>query len=72
MTGAITPFAASDLITVVGNTITTVLGWVGTTIGALLNDDGQLNALLPLFAVTISISAILLGCRIIKTFVWGA
>lgn len=41
--------------------ITTVIGWVGTVIDALLTTDGQLSALLPLFAVGIAISAILLG-----------
>ena len=72
MNGVVTAYTAADLITVVGNTIETVLGWVSTVIGALLNDNGALSALLPLFAVTISISAILLGVRIIKSFVWGA
>lgn len=52
--------------------ITTVIGWVGTVIDALLTTDGQLSALLPLFAVGIAISAILLGVRVIKSFIWGA
>ena len=41
--------------------ITTVIGWVGSVIDALLTTEGQLSALLPLFAVGIAISAILLG-----------
>lgn len=41
--------------------ITQVITWVGTVITALTGDSGALNALLPLFAIGISISAILLG-----------
>lgn len=41
--------------------ITTVIGWVGTVISALLGEAGELTELRPLFAIGISISAILLG-----------
>lgn len=49
-----------------------VIGWVGDVIDALLTSEGALSALLPLFAVGIAISAILLGVRVIKSFIWGA
>lgn len=52
--------------------ITTVIGWVGTVISSLLTTEGELSALLPLFAVGVAISAILLGVKIIKSFIWGA
>lgn len=52
--------------------ITTVIGWVGTVIDALLTTEGQLVELLPLFGIGIAISAILLGVRVIKSFIWGA
>lgn len=52
--------------------ITTVIGWVGTVIDALLTTEGQLVELLPLFAIGVAISAILLGVRIIRSFIWGA
>lgn len=52
--------------------ITTVIGWVGSVISALVGENGQLSDLLPLFAVGIAISAILLGVRIIKSIIWGA
>lgn len=63
------------LLTAVTTAIGTVLGWVKTVIDSLLtggNTPGALNALLPLFAIGIAISAILLGVRMIKSFVWGA
>lgn len=52
--------------------ITTVIGWVGSVVDALLAETGELSELLPLFAVGVAISAILLGVRIIKSFIWGA
>lgn len=52
--------------------ISTVIGWVGTVIDSLLTTEGDLSALLPLFAVGVAISAILLGVKIIKSFIWGA
>ena len=52
--------------------ITTVIGWIGTVVDSMLGEAGELTALLPLFAIGISISAIMLGVKIIKRFIWGA
>lgn len=60
------------MLEAVTSAITTVLGWVGTVVDALLTTNGELNALLPLFAVGVAISAILLGVRVIRSFIWGA
>lgn len=60
------------MLDAVTNGITTVIGWVGTVIDALLATDGALSALLPLFAISVAISAILLGIRVIRSFIWGA
>lgn len=59
------------MLAAVTSALSTVITWVGTVIDALLT-GGELNALLPLFAVGIAISAILLGVRIIKSVIWGA
>lgn len=59
------------MLNAVTQAIGTVIGWVGTVIDALMA-DGTLNALLPLFAIGIAISAVLLGVKIIKSVVWGA
>lgn len=53
------------------NSLTTVIGWVGTVVSALVDTDGQLSALLPLMAIGISISALMLGVKAIKSFAWG-
>ena len=67
-----TTATATTLMDAVGTAITSVLGWVGTVISSLLDANGDLNALLPLFAVGIAISALLLGVKMIKSFIWGA
>lgn len=60
------------MLSAVTDAITQVLTWVGTVITALTGSSGALNALLPLFAIGIAISAVLLGIRIIRSVVWGA
>lgn len=52
--------------------IGTVIGWVGTVIDALVTTDGALASLLPLFAVGVAISAIMLGVKIARGIIWGA
>jgi len=49
----------------------TVIEWVGTVVSALTSADGALSALLPLLAIGISISALMLGIKAIKSFAWG-
>lgn len=66
---------AADLMTEVTSAISTVISWIGSVIQALVGNGetpGTLGALLPLFAVGIAISAVLLGVKIIKSVVWGA
>lgn len=50
----------------------TVISWVGTVVTALTGDSGELNALLPLLAVGVAVSALMLGVKAIKSFIWGA
>ena len=50
----------------------TVIGWVGTVVEALLSASGQLQELLPLFAIGVAISAALLGVKLIRSLIWGA
>lgn len=52
--------------------IGTVIGWVGTVVNALVGEAGALADLGPLFAIGISISAIMLGVKVVKGIVWGA
>ena len=49
----------------------TVVDWVGTVVSALTTTEGELSALLPLMAIGIAISALMLGVKAIKSFAWG-
>lgn len=50
----------------------TVIDWVGTVVSSLTTTDGELSALLPLMAIGIAISALMLGVKAIKSFAWGS
>lgn len=60
------------MLEAVGSAMTTVIGWVGTVVTALVGEGGQLAELLPLFAIGIAISAVLLGIKIVRSLIWGA
>lgn len=59
------------MLEAVTTALTTVIDWVGTVVNALTSTDGKLSALLPLLAIGISISALMLGVKAIKSFAWG-
>ena len=47
--------------------ISDVITWVGTVITALTGTNGALAPLLPLFAIGIAISAVLLGKKLLNS-----
>lgn len=52
--------------------VTTVIGWIGDVVSSMTATDGDLAALLPLFAIGIAISGVLLGVKVIRSITWGA
>lgn len=58
------------MLSAVTSAISDVIGWVGSVITALTS--GSMSGLLPLFAIGIAISAVLLGIKIIRSVVWGS
>lgn len=60
------------MIEAVTTALGTVIGWIGTVITSITGAEGQLNELLPLFAIGIAISALLFGIKAIKSVIWGA
>lgn len=52
--------------------LATVIKWVGTVVSALVTETGELTELLPLLAIGVAISALMLGIKAIKSFIWGA
>lgn len=59
------------MIAKVGESLTTVIGWCGDVISAVTASDGALAELLPLWAVGVAISALMLGIRVMRGFAWG-
>lgn len=62
----------SNLLSEVGTTLTTVLGWFGDIIKAMVTTDGDLNGLFPLLALGIVISVVFAGIKLVRSFAWGA
>lgn len=60
------------MLEAVTSALTVVIGWVGTVVTALVGESGQLSDLLPLLAVGVAVSALMLGVKAIKSFIWGA
>lgn len=59
-------------LTVVGENLSEVIGWIGTVINSMVGENGELAKLLPLLMVSVSISALLLAVKVIRSFIWGA
>lgn len=60
------------MLTHVTSGISTVIGWIGTVLEAVVGSSGELSELGPLFAIGISISAIMLGIKVVRGIIWGA
>ena len=60
------------MLAAVTSAISTVIDWVASVVTALVGADGALKELLPLFAIGVAISAILLGIKVIRCLIWGA
>lgn len=52
--------------------LSTVIGWVGEVVSALTTTEGALYQLLPLLAIGVSVSALMLGFKAIRSCIWGA
>lgn len=60
------------MLEAVTSALTVVIGWVGSVVTALVGENGALKDLLPLLAVGVAVSVLLLGVKAIKSFIWGA
>lgn len=60
------------MLAAVTSGLTTVIDWVGTVVTSLVGESGALNELLPLLAIGVAISALMLGVRVIRGVIWGA
>lgn len=55
----------------VGTGLTQVIDWIGQVIDALVGADGALGAIWPLVGISIGISIILFGIKVMRGFTWG-
>lgn len=60
------------MLEAVTSALGTVIDWVGQVVTALVGESGALKELLPLLAIGVAISALMLGVKAIKSFIWGA
>lgn len=60
------------MLAAVTSGLETVISWVGTVVTAVVGESGALNELLPLLAIGIGVSALMLGVKAIRSFAWGA
>lgn len=59
------------MLTEVGTALTEVISWAGDVLSAVVTEAGSLHALMPLWAVGIAVSGVMLGIRIMRGFAWG-
>ena len=60
------------MLEAVGTALTNVLGWVGEVVSSLTAAEGDLSALLPLFAIGIGVSVFMFAMKAIRKVTWGA
>lgn len=60
------------MLAAVTSGLTTVIGWVGAVVSSLVGESGELSELLPLLAIGVAISALMLGVKVIRSVIWGA
>lgn len=60
------------MIEAIGSALTSMLGWLGNVVSAVVTADGELSALLPVFALAVAGTAVMFGIRVLRGFTWGA
>lgn len=60
------------MLTAVSDALTSLITMLGSVVTAVVGDTGALNELLPLFAIGIAASVVLIGVKIIRKIAWGA
>ena len=60
------------MVEALGSAFTSIISYVGQFITALTSSTGGLNGLLPLFAIGIAISLVMVCVKIVRKVVWGA
>lgn len=61
-----------SLLTKVGTTLSTVIGWFGTVVTSLTGEAGELAPLLAFLCVGFAITILFAGVKMVRSFIWGA
>lgn len=56
----------------IGTVLTQFISWIGEVVTALTTTNGDLYALLPLFAIGIAVSVFMVAFKAIRKVTWGA
>lgn len=60
------------MLNAITTALSSVISWIGTVLGAVVDTEGALSSLLPILSVSIGIALVMLTARVIKKFAWGA
>lgn len=60
------------MIAALQSAFTSIVGFVGEVVTALVGTNGTLTDLLPLFVIGIAISLVMVVVKIIRKVTWGA
>lgn len=59
------------MITAIGQGVTSVIGFAGEVVDALILTNGKLSGLLPVIGMAIGIGLVGWGIRTVKSLTWG-
>ena len=62
----------TNLLSQVGTTLTTVIGWFGQVLTAFTGESGGLAPLLAFLCVGFAITVFFAAVKMIRSFIWGA
>lgn len=60
------------MLTAVSDALTSLITMLGSVVTSVTGASGALKDLLPVFAIGIAASVVLLGVKIIRKIAWGA
>lgn len=60
------------MIDAIAEAFTQIITWVGSFTSALTANGGALHSLLPLFAIGIAVSLVMVCMKIVRKITWGS
>ena len=60
------------MLAAVTSALTSLITMIGGVVSSVIDAEGDLYALLPIFAIGIAVSIVLLAVKVIRKIAWGA